>query len=374
MRRVSVVVLLVSLGCASGPSADKDGFVPLFNGKDLSGWVRVNCAPETFTVENGTILSTGKPTGVMRTHRMYENYVIELDWMHLKPRGNAGLFVHSGAVPSKGVPFTKGHEIQVLDGDSPDGIWTGHGDVFSIHGATFEPDRPHPKGWMRCLPSEKRAHPAGQWNHYRATMNNGSIKLEVNGKEVSGGTNCKPRKGYICLESEGSECHFKNIRIKELPSTNPPADEVADADQGFKSLYTGLDLRGWTTEPGDEDHWKAKDWVLDYDGKGHGKISTQGRFANYILIFDWRSSEKDKASVAPAISTRGSKAFPLKATDKPREWVRTEVRVQGNRITVLRGSEKEYEDASAKLFERGPITLLSGGPLQVANLFIKELD
>ena len=66
---------------------------------------------------------------------------------------------------------------------------------------------------MRCLPSEKRANPAGQWNHYRVTVNDGTIKLEVNGKEVSGGTKCKPRKGYICLESEGSECHFKNLRI-----------------------------------------------------------------------------------------------------------------------------------------------------------------
>ena len=160
MRPASL--LLLALGCSGAPAVPSDGFVPLFNGKDFTGWVRVNCAPETFTVQDGIIVSTGKPTGVMRTDRMYENYVIELDWKHLKPRGNAGLFVHSGAFPAKGTPFTKGHEIQVLDGDSTDGTWTGHGDVFSIHGATFEPDRPHPKGWMRCLPSEKRANPVGQ--------------------------------------------------------------------------------------------------------------------------------------------------------------------------------------------------------------------
>ena len=36
----------------------------------------------------------------------------------------------------------------------------------------------------------------------------------------------RPRKGYICLEAEGSECHFRNIKLKELPSTNPSAAET----------------------------------------------------------------------------------------------------------------------------------------------------
>jgi hypothetical protein len=373
MRRVQVITLAFALGCASAPAPDANGFVPLFNGKDLSGWARVNCAPETFRAEDGLIITTGKPHGVLRSQRMYENYIVEFDWMHLVPRGNSGFFIHSGALPSKGVPFTKGHEIQVLDGDSADGTWTGHGDIFSIHGASFEPDRPHPKGWMRCLPSEKRSNPAGQWNHYRLVVNDGTVKLAVNGKEVSGGTKCKPRKGYLCLESEGSECHFRQLRIKELPSTNPGADEVAEADQGYRSLYTGLDLRGWTPAPGDDDHWKAKDWVLDYDGKGMGRITTHDRFANYILFFDWRSSDKDKLA-APTIVVRGDQAFPLKTSDKPREWVRSAVRVEGNRITVFRGPQKEHESASATLPPRGAFSILSGGPLQVANVFIKELD
>src|SRR5258706_9631880 len=136
MRSLILAALALLAGCSSapGPEADAEGFVPLFNGKDLSGWVRVNCAPETFRAENGLIITTGKPTGVMRTDRMYENYIIELDWMHLHKGGNSGLFIHSGAVPVRSQPFTKGHEIQVLDGDSPEGIWTGHGDIFSIHG------------------------------------------------------------------------------------------------------------------------------------------------------------------------------------------------------------------------------------------------
>src|SRR6185295_2724349 len=288
MRLPSALALLLLAACGAAgqkPGAD-DGFVPLFDGRSLDGWVRVNCAPETFRVADGMIITSGKPTGVMRTERMYENYIVELDWMHILKGCNSGFFIHSGAMPAKGVPFTKGHEIQVLDGDDPKGQWTGHGDVFSIHGASFVPDRPHPAGWMRCLPSEKRANPAGQWNHYRITVNNGSVKLEVNGKEVSGGTKCNPRKGYLCLESEGAPCHFRNIRIKELPSTNPPPDEVAEEYQGFHSLYTGLDLRGWTGGEG----WKANNWILEGSATA-GVLTTEQQFGNFILVFDWRSTK-----------------------------------------------------------------------------------
>ena len=166
----------------------------------------------------------------------------------MQPGGNAGLFVWSDALPAVGVPFTRSFEVQILDGQNGPN-YTSHGDVFGIWGATMKPDRPHPAGWMRCLPSENRAKPSPEWNHYRVTCNNGTIKLEVNGKEVSGASDCMPRKGYICLESEGSECHFRNLRIKELPSTGASPAETATLDEGFVSLYSGLDLRGWSPTP-----------------------------------------------------------------------------------------------------------------------------
>src|SRR5579883_1321132 len=80
--------------------AEEESFRPLFNGKDLSGWVPVNVAPETFSARDGLIISTGKPTGVLRTDRPYENFIIELEWRHLKPGGNAGLFIWSDGLPA----------------------------------------------------------------------------------------------------------------------------------------------------------------------------------------------------------------------------------------------------------------------------------
>jgi hypothetical protein len=319
------------------PAAD-DGFVPLFNRRDLSGWVPVNVGPGTFSVRDGLILCTGKPTGVMRTERMYENFILELEWKHLHKGGNAGLFVYSDALTAPGVPFARSIEVQILDGNDPNGSWTGHGDVFSIHGATFVPNRPHPKGWMRCLPSELRANPAGEWNHYRVESRDGNLSLAVNGKVVSGGTKCVPRKGYICLESEGSEIHFRNIRIQELPSSNPPPAEVAEADRGFKSIYTGLDLRGWKVGPGSEGHWKPKNWILDYDGKSEAQekhLWTEKEYGDFELIVDWRLTGTPEPKQVPVILPNGDYAMNDDGTRKL-----VEVPNAGDSGIYLRGSKR----------------------------------
>lgn len=367
MRPWTLLPLLLALGCGgsagSKPSADKDdGFVPLFNGTDLSGWARVNCAPETFKVTDGVLVVSGKPTGVLRTERMYENYIVEFDWMHLKKGGNAGFFVHSGALPVKGQPFTKGHEIQVIDGDDPKGSWTGHGDVFSIHGATFVPDRPHPGGWMRCLPSEKRANPAGQWNHYKVTCNDGSIKLEVNGKEVSGGTKANPRKGYLCVESEGAPANFRNMRIKELPSTNPAADQIAEEDQGFQSLYTGIDLRGWTGEG-----WTPKDWVLE-GSAGASPLTSERQLQHFILVFDWRSAKNGTVTLK-----LGDAEVRLSAEAKEGQWDRIILSVQKAERSITQNGKQKVEQVAGPASPQRLRISATGDKIQFANLFLSEL-
>ena len=263
--------LLLATGLFAEDKKEKDdGFVPMFNGKDLSGWVNVNCHPTTFFVKDGMIITTGKPTGFLRTEKQYENFVADFEWMHVPPKpdamGNSGFFVWADPIPATGTGYTRGIEVQVLVNFEKD--WaTSHGDLFSIWGATCKPDRPHPKGALRCLPSENRCKGANEWNHYKVIANNGTIKLHVNGKEVSGVSECNPRKGYLALESEGSECRFRNLKIKELPSTNPKPTEVADVDKGFKKVYHGLDLGNFEQDQGHDGHWVPSDWRLKYDGK-----------------------------------------------------------------------------------------------------------
>ncbi len=412
--------------------ADEE-FVSLFNGRNLDGWVNVNCAPETWTVRDGMIICTGIPTGVMRTEKHYENYILELEWRHMKKRGNAGLFIHSDALTAVGQPFTRSIEVQVMDGNG--------GDMFSIHGATMTPDKLHPRGWTRAFPSEDRTNPAGQWNHYRLESRNGTATLAVNGKVVTRGFHFNPRKGYICLESEGSEVHFRNIRIFELPGSNPPADVVAQKERGFRSLYNGLDLRGWKQIPGNKGHWNAKDWVLDYDGKSEASgddrnLWTEEEFGNFVLIVDWRLPDKPKIENVPVILPDGSEATnadgkqltvavmdagdsgiylrgvsksqiniwnwpvgsgeiwgyrrdrnmppsvrrgvtPILNADNPvGQWNRFEITVIDDKVTVvLNGNTVLRQARLPGLPERGPIALQHHGDhIQFANIYIKELD
>ena len=64
-----LLVLAVATPAFTEDKKADEGFVPMFNGKDLSGWVNVNCAPDTFFVNNNQIITTGKPTGYLRTAR-----------------------------------------------------------------------------------------------------------------------------------------------------------------------------------------------------------------------------------------------------------------------------------------------------------------
>lgn len=304
-----IVTLLIPCTVAAEPAsgaADLE-FMPLFNGRDLTGWVPVNVAPTTFSVREGMIVSTGIPTGTLRSERMYENFVLELEWRHLQPRGNAGLFVWADPIPAVGGPFSRGIEVQILDGRNTE-TYTSHGDIFSIWGARMVPDRPHPRGAERCLPLEHRCRPAPEWNHYRVTCRDGTITLEVNGKAVSGGRNCTPRKGYLCLEAEGSECHFRNLKIHEFPSTDPKPDEVALPAQGFQALYTGRDLSGWRMPDDNPSRWKAADWTLVQIGQGKpgSPLLTERAFGDFELICDWRWTGKPRTVTWPKIRSDGT--------------------------------------------------------------------
>ena len=71
-------------------AADIPKWVDLFNGKDLSGWIDVNTSPETWYVKDGLLICKGKPIGVMRSEKQYENFLLHVEWRHMEPGGNSG--------------------------------------------------------------------------------------------------------------------------------------------------------------------------------------------------------------------------------------------------------------------------------------------
>jgi len=217
-------LLLAALLLPGGaPAQTVPSFRPLFNGKDLSGWVNVNTGKDTWRVQDGLLVCSGLPVGVMRSEKQYENFILHIEWMHLEPGGNSGVFVWSNAVPGEKNRLPDGVEVQMLELDWPklntrDGVTPPvayvHGELFGVGGVQTVPD--NPRG-TRSMSIENRCLPRGQWNTYDVVAVDGVIKLAVNGKFVNGIRGSTQKKGYLCLESEGAPIHFRNIRILELP-------------------------------------------------------------------------------------------------------------------------------------------------------------
>jgi hypothetical protein len=225
--------LLVADEPADLPKAFIDGTGPDWRELGEADFADVNGDPETWTFENGLIHCTGTPIGVLRTVKQYKNFELVGQWMHQKSGGNSGFFVWCTEEALKDLPPNKlppgGIEVQVLDhgykdlykernpGKEGPMFFSTDGDVFPVGKSKMKPFEPTSPNGARSFPRKNLSKGIGEWNHYYVRAINGEVRLWVNGEEVSGGTECVPAEGYLCLESEGAPIDFKNIRIRELP-------------------------------------------------------------------------------------------------------------------------------------------------------------
>lgn len=351
---------------------------PLFNGKDLSGWVLVNTPPETWSVKDGMLQCTGKPIGEMRTERMFQNFELEVEWRHLVPKGNAGIFIWADDITARGVPFHRGIEVQVLENSyGTSKGHTTHGDIFPIHGATMTPINGR-GGSSRAFPTAEHSKPSPEWNHYRIVCQDGAISLAVNGHLVTRGTDCVPRKGYICIESEGGVVHYRNMRLRELPPTAISPEHLAISNRGFRSIYTGLDLSGWKVSEAGQKAWQAKDWVLAFDGAVNGNeaaLESSQPFDLAGYIFDFRFSQKSKelqctlpGRQAPlTIKSEGDPQF-ASSLEKVGNWNRAEFKKEDNRVVlVLNGKTHPLEFN----FQSGKLAFTPSGAVELANIYAR---
>ncbi|MEO6809293.1 MAG: DUF1080 domain-containing protein [Isosphaeraceae bacterium] len=216
---------------ANLPKAFVDGTGLGWTALGEADFAHVNGDPDTWTWKDGEVHCTGKPVGVTRSQKEYTNFELVAEWRHLKSAGNSGVFVWAPKEAVEGIkPGTLprgGIEVQALDhgyaeqfekktGKKSD-WFTTNGDVFAVGSSKMSPFPPLSANGSRSFPSKNLSKGVDQWNHYYVRCINGEVRLWVNGEEVSGGNNCKPATGYLCLEAEGSPIDFRNIRIRELP-------------------------------------------------------------------------------------------------------------------------------------------------------------
>jgi len=384
-----LVPLLLLTACCTLPDEGEHlaatGFRPLFNGKNLDGWVPVNTAPSTWVVRDGLLHCTGKPIGELRTDRMYENFVLELEWRHLDPGGNAGVFVWADDLTAVGVPFHRSVEVQVLDhayGNTAG--YTTHGDIFPIHGAVMTPV--NGRGGSRAFPTELHSKPSPEWNHYSITCMDGSISLKVNGVLVTKGHDANPRRGYICLESEGGRVDYRNLRIREFPGAVLECEQAGIFDRGYSTIYTGVDLSGWE---GDLDGWQVQDWRLVHKGPaGPSRLIQKATRSDFGFLADIHLKDNDSRAT---IRLRGDDATKLEvALDSPllsehlhKGWNRLELLLVETTLWItVNGSqiaepiELTFGLASGRGRPRllGPLTIEGAGEVTLANLFVRPAD
>jgi hypothetical protein len=210
----ATLLAALSLGAADADDKkDDQGFTPLFNGNDLTGWKTFidpknkDVRPQDiWSVKDGVIVCTGEANGYLYTEKSFKNYVIRYDWRYKRPDklgdeekflGNSGLLIHIQGEPKL---WPRCVEVQGMNRD--------HGKIIPVGGAraTSKFDR----GALR-----KARKPIGEWNATEATVRGGNILAKVNGREVDAGE-CDLTEGQIGFQSEGAEIHFRNITLKEL--------------------------------------------------------------------------------------------------------------------------------------------------------------
>jgi alpha-L-fucosidase len=198
----------------TGKLETHEGFISLFNGINLDGWVGDTIA---YGVEDGllvTIPSKGN-IGNLYTKKEYADFVIRFEFQ-LTPAANNGLGIRA---PLTGDAAYVGMELQILDDTDP--VYANlqpyqyHGSVYGVI--------PSKRGFLK---------PVGEWNYEEVTAKGSMIEIVLNGTSIVDGDIAGPRDngtmdhkdhpglknstGHIGFLGHGSLVKFRNIRIKDL--------------------------------------------------------------------------------------------------------------------------------------------------------------
>lgn len=187
----AIAVLVCAAVGGQALAADDDGWVDLFNGKDLAKWDVLKC--EVVIQDGALLIKSGN--GLVQTKEQYANFVLDFEWKALKPdKWDSGVYFRYTSVP-KGRPWPGRYQTNIRQGME--------GNVGSLKGARS-------KGLTK----------AGEWNRFVLTVDGTKAALEINGKPAWKADGLKVAKGYISIQAEvpnGGQFLFRNVRIKVLP-------------------------------------------------------------------------------------------------------------------------------------------------------------
>lgn len=211
MRRHLVLFLLFS---AFVFAAVEEGFVPLFNGRDLNGWTLTGGKGPGYVAQDGVLVCPADGGGNLWTDKEYGDFVLRFDFK-MEPGGNNGVGIRA---PAAGDAAYQGMEIQILDHFHE--RYQGKLKPTQYHGSIYDVF-PAKTGYLR---------PAGEWNsqeiradgrHVTVTLN-GEVILDRNLDDMKDPEVLKKhpglarKSGHIGFLGHGTRVEFRNIRIKPL--------------------------------------------------------------------------------------------------------------------------------------------------------------
>lgn len=219
----SALTLLVAGLVLTAAKTSAQELSPIFNGKDLDGWVQRG-GKAKYAVVDGVVVGTtvkGTPNSFLCTEKEYGDFILELE-VKADRNLNSGVQIRShcydhettyeaGAKTAK-IPAGRVHGYQVEVDSQPSRRWSG---------GIYEEGR---RGWLFDLTKNKPAGEAfkfGEWNTYRIECRGPSIKTWVNGVPAADLLDAEKLSGFIALQvhssqTEGLEVSWRNIRLKDL--------------------------------------------------------------------------------------------------------------------------------------------------------------
>jgi len=294
---------------------DKDGWVSIFNGKDLSGWTQLN-GKANYTVKNGVLIGTtvsDQPNSFLATQKMYGDFQLELDLL-VDTAMNSGVQFRSESLPDYQNGRVHGYQMEV---DPSSRAWSG---------GIYDEGR---RLWLYTLEYNqegKKAFRNGQWNHYRIECIGNRMRTWVNGIPTAALIDDMTPKGFIALqvhsvsrpEEVGRQIQWKNIRIREKNLKPWPDQKIFIANllpnslteeekkSGVSLLWDGKTTSGWrgvykTTFP--EKGWEIKEGTINVqpsaggESANGGDIVTERMFSAFELQFEFRLTEGANSGV-----------------------------------------------------------------------------
>lgn len=271
-----------------------DGFVSLFNGKDLTGWkglvedpikrrkmtakqlaAKQKTANEAMRrdwhAENGLLVFDGKGYDNLCTVKDYADFELYVDWK-IAPEGDAGIYL-------RGTP-----QVQIWDTSRVSvGAQVGSGGLYN-----------NQKNESKPLVLADNA--VGEWNSFYVRMVGEKVTVYLNGRLVTDNVvleNYWDRslpifaKEQLELQAHGTRVEYRDIYIRELPRQEPYATSAAEKAEGFVPLFNGVDMSGWI---GNLKDYVARNGVIACipSGGGHGNLYTEKEYSNFTMRFEFK--------------------------------------------------------------------------------------